>query len=35
MAAIRALQSLKNPSIVDIHTDSNYLKDGITKWITN
>ena len=34
-AAIRALQSLKKPCIAELHTDSNYMKDGITKWITN
>ena len=32
-AAIRALQSLKKPCFVEVHTDSNYLKDGITEWI--
>ncbi len=33
MAAIAALEALKKPSQVELHTDSNYLKDGITKWI--
>jgi ribonuclease HI len=33
MAAIRALQSLKKPSAVTIHTDSRYLMDGATKWM--
>ena len=33
MAAIRALQALKRPCSVTLHTDSAYLKDGITKWI--
>ncbi|MEM7774610.1 MAG: ribonuclease HI [Pseudomonadota bacterium] len=33
MAAIEALNALKYPSAVDLHTDSNYVKDGITKWI--
>ena len=33
LAAITALESLKRPCIVDIHTDSSYVKDGITKWI--
>jgi len=33
MAAIRALEALKRPANVRIHTDSVYLKDGITKWI--
>ena len=35
MGAIMALESLKRPSHVKLHTDSNYLKDGITKWIHN
>ncbi|HEX4295416.1 MAG TPA: ribonuclease HI [Rhizomicrobium sp.] len=33
MAAIRALQSLKSPSAVTIHTDSRYLMDGATQWM--
>jgi ribonuclease HI len=33
MAAIAALESLKRPSPVRLHTDSTYLRDGITKWI--
>ncbi len=33
MAAISALEALKRPSIVRLHTDSQYLRDGITKWI--
>ncbi len=33
MAAIAALEALKRPSPVRLHTDSTYLKDGITKWI--
>jgi ribonuclease HI len=32
-AAIAALEALKRASKVELHTDSNYLKDGITKWI--
>jgi ribonuclease HI len=35
MAAICALESLKRPAHVRIHTDSTYLRDGITKWIHN
>jgi ribonuclease HI len=35
MAAISALEALKTPCKVILHTDSNYLKDGITKWIKN
>lgn len=33
MAAIMALEALKRPCIVNIYTDSEYLKDGITSWI--
>jgi ribonuclease HI len=33
MAAISALEALKRDSKVDLYTDSNYLRDGITKWI--
>jgi ribonuclease HI len=33
MAAISALENLKRPCTVQIHTDSQYLRDGITKWI--
>lgn len=33
LAAIRALQALTQPCIVNLHTDSTYLRDGITKWI--
>jgi ribonuclease HI len=33
MAAISALETLKRDCSVDMFTDSNYLKDGITKWI--
>ena len=33
MAAIQALESLKRASVVDLHTDSTYVRDGITKWI--
>lgn len=33
MAAIKALEILKRPSIIRLSTDSVYLKDGITKWI--
>ena len=32
-AAIEGLEALKFPSIVDLHTDSTYVRDGITKWI--
>lgn len=33
MAAIAALEALKRPSQVRIHTDSQYLRDGITRFI--
>ena len=33
MAAIAALEALKRPSRVHIHTDSQYLRDGITRFI--
>ncbi|MEM8616015.1 MAG: ribonuclease HI [Pseudomonadota bacterium] len=33
MAAIEALQALKRPSQVRLHTDSTYVKDGLIKWI--
>jgi ribonuclease HI len=33
MAAIAALEALKRPCRVDIHTDSQYLRQGITSWI--
>ncbi|GAB5459697.1 MAG: ribonuclease HI [Henriciella sp.] len=31
--AIEALSALKGPSKVKLHTDSTYVKDGLTKWI--
>jgi ribonuclease HI len=31
--AIEALSALKKPCVVEFHTDSNYLRDGITKWL--
>ena len=33
MAAIQALEALKRPSKVTVHTDSKYVMDGLTKWI--
>ena len=33
MAAIEALEALKRPCKVDLHTDSKYVKNGITTWI--
>lgn len=32
-AAISALEALKRPSTVELHTDSNYVKNGVTGWI--
>ena len=34
-AAIRALQALNQPCRVDLYTDSEYLKKGVTQWMTN
>jgi len=33
LAVIRALQALKRPCAVDLHSDSKYVIDGITKWV--
>ena len=33
MAAIEALKALKKPCRVQLWTDSNYVRDGITRWI--
>jgi len=33
IAVIRALESLEAPSEVDLHTDSQYVKNGIETWI--
>ncbi|MCZ6859915.1 MAG: ribonuclease HI [Alphaproteobacteria bacterium] len=35
IAAIEALGTLKRPVAARLHTDSTYVKDGITKWIHN
>jgi len=32
-AVIRALEALKRPSRVDVHTDSQYVQKGISEWI--
>lgn len=32
-AAISALSARTEPCAVEFHTDSNYLRDGITKWL--
>ena len=34
-ASIEALNALKRPCEVDLHTDSQYVKGGITSWIHN
>jgi len=33
MGAIKALEALTKPCRVTLTTDSNYVKDGITKWV--
>ena len=35
MAAIAGLSALKSRCVVDLYTDSVYVKDGITKWLSN
>jgi ribonuclease HI len=35
MAAISALEALKRPCAVELHTDSQYVRQGITSWIHN
>ena len=34
-AAIMAIESLNRPVRARLHTDSTYLRDGITKWLAN
>ena len=34
-AAVESFRALKEPCQVDIYTDSEYLKKGITEWIQN
>ena len=34
-AVIRALEALKRPATVRIHTDSQYVQKGISEWIHN
>ena len=34
-AAIAGLSALKSRCVVDLYTDSVYVKDGITKWLSN
>jgi ribonuclease HI len=33
IAAIEALEALKQPTHIELYTDSNYLRGGITQWI--
>ena len=33
MAAIKGLEALKRPCRVELHTDSQYVRNGITRWI--
>ena len=33
MAAIQALEALKRPCRVELHTDSQYVRNGITEWL--
>ena len=33
-AVIRALESLKHPSTVEVHTDSQYVQKGISEWMS-
>jgi ribonuclease HI len=35
MAAISALEALKKPAVVDLTTDSQYVRQGIMSWIHN
>ncbi len=35
MAAIEGLESLKRPCEVDLYTDSEYLRKGITEWMAD
>ena len=35
MAAIMALESLTRPVTARLHTDSQYLRNGITEWVAN
>jgi len=35
LAVIRALQALKRPCRVTIHTDSQYVQKGMTQWLAN
>ncbi|MEM6820131.1 MAG: ribonuclease HI [Pseudomonadota bacterium] len=34
-AAIEALRALRRRCVVDLYTDSTYVREGITKWLAN
>jgi ribonuclease HI len=33
LAAIRALEALREPCVVDLYTDSQYVQKGISEWV--
>jgi ribonuclease HI len=33
MGAIQALEALKRPCRVELHTDSQYVREGVTQWL--
>jgi ribonuclease HI len=35
LAVIQALRALKRPCVVTVHTDSIYVKKGMTEWLPN
>ena len=35
MAALKALESIKDDDLIHLYTDSTYLQKGITDWILN
>lgn len=35
MAAIKGLEALKRPCAVELYTDSQYLRQGMTDWLSN
>ncbi len=35
LAAIKAIESLKMPCMIELFTDSTYLRNGVTLWIKN
>jgi ribonuclease HI len=35
MAAIQALEALNKPCRVELHTDSQYVRNGITQWLAS